>query len=58
VLWGGHDRRLSLQDAGSELRYFKELRVEVVPGAGHLLPVVEPHLTARLITDFLEDFTR
>ena len=53
VLWGGHDRRLPLRDAEPELRYFKDFRLEVVPGAGHLLPVVEPHLTARLITDFL-----
>jgi len=53
VLWGGHDRRLSLRDARRELDFFKDLRLEVVPGAGHLLPVTEPNLTAQLITDFL-----
>ncbi len=57
VLWGGHDRRLAVRDVESELRYFKGLRLEVVPGAGHLLPVVEPNLTARLITEFLGDPT-
>jgi pimeloyl-ACP methyl ester carboxylesterase len=55
VLWGGRDRRIGVGDAQRELRYFKGLRLEVVPGAGHLLPVLEPSLTARLITEFLGD---
>ncbi|HUY54438.1 MAG TPA: alpha/beta hydrolase [Candidatus Nanopelagicaceae bacterium] len=54
VLWGGHDRRLPLHDSASELQPFKGLKLKVVPGAGHLLPVVEPSLTAQLITDFLK----
>ncbi|MGC2191292.1 MAG: alpha/beta hydrolase [Candidatus Dormiibacterota bacterium] len=53
VLWGGRDRRIAVGDAERELRYFKGLRLEVVPGAGHLLPIVEPNLTARLVTEFL-----
>ncbi|MGA7172607.1 MAG: alpha/beta hydrolase [Candidatus Dormiibacterota bacterium] len=58
VLWGGHDRRLLLRDAAPELQFFNGIRLEVVPGAGHLLPVVEPSLTAQLITDFLETASR
>ena len=53
VLWGGHDRRLPLRYAQPALDFFKDLRLEVVPGAGHLLPVTEPNLTAHLIADFL-----
>jgi pimeloyl-ACP methyl ester carboxylesterase len=42
-----------VRDAQPELDYFKGIRLEVVQGAGHLLPVADPDLTARLITDFV-----
>ncbi|MGH7642697.1 MAG: alpha/beta fold hydrolase [Candidatus Dormibacteria bacterium] len=54
VLWGDRDRHLPLRDAEPEIRYYRDFQLEVVPGEGHLLPVLEPLLTARLITDFLE----
>jgi pimeloyl-ACP methyl ester carboxylesterase len=53
VVWGSDDRKLPVRDAQPELDYFKGIRLEVVQGAGHLLPVADPDLTARFITDFL-----
>jgi pimeloyl-ACP methyl ester carboxylesterase len=53
VVWGSDDRKLPVRDAQPELDYFKGIRLEVVQGAGHLLPVADPDLTARLITDFV-----
>jgi pimeloyl-ACP methyl ester carboxylesterase len=53
LIWGDRDHRLPLQRAQRDLGYFPGLRLDVVPGAGHLLPVLEPDRTARLISDFL-----
>jgi len=55
VLWGSEDRRMPLPDAQAEIQYFKGIRLEVVPGLGHLLPVHRPDVAAQLITDFLGD---
>ncbi|HVC23808.1 MAG TPA: alpha/beta hydrolase [Candidatus Dormibacteraeota bacterium] len=53
VIWGEEDRRLPLHRAQAELDSFPGLRLDVVPGAGHLLPVMHPTRTATLIRDFL-----
>ncbi|MGC1185658.1 MAG: alpha/beta fold hydrolase [Candidatus Dormiibacterota bacterium] len=53
VIWGDDDHRLPLQQAQAELDSFPGLRLDVVAGAGHLLPVLQPARTASLIVDFL-----
>jgi pimeloyl-ACP methyl ester carboxylesterase len=53
VIWGGEDGQLLLRDAALQLSYYPAIKLEVLPGAGHLFPATLSEPTARLIAEFL-----
>lgn len=54
VLWGSDDRRLPLSSAKAELDYYPGLRLDVIEGAGHLLPFDQPQMTAQLVATWMK----
>jgi pimeloyl-ACP methyl ester carboxylesterase len=53
VLWGAEDRMLPYASADELRRLLPNVRVEIVPGAGHVLQVERPLWTARRVAAFI-----
>ncbi len=54
LIWGDQDRQLSLEAARRELLAYPALPLEVLPGAGHLVPLESPGEVAGAIRRWLD----
>lgn len=54
VIWGDLDDQLPLEPARRELSAYPGVTLEVVNGAGHLMPFLDPVGTAERITGFID----
>jgi pimeloyl-ACP methyl ester carboxylesterase len=55
VVWGEHDRTVSIEDAALALRLRPDARAQVIPGAGHVPMVEEPDAFAAALVEVLPD---
>ncbi len=54
LIWGDRDRQVPLQAAQRELLSYPALHLEVLPGAGHLVPFERPGEVAQAIRGWLD----
>jgi pimeloyl-ACP methyl ester carboxylesterase len=53
IIWGDRDAVIPVEHARIAHELMPESRLEIVPGAGHFLPVEQPQLLEQLLRDFL-----
>ena len=54
IVWGDRDRVIPVEHAPAAHALMPGSRLEIVPGAGHFLPIERPDLVASLLRDFIE----